>query len=147
MTEVAFHSGVPNKLTYACRLLRKASRQGARVAVVGDAQELARLDLALWTFEQEEFVPHLRLRAGDAIARAMMRTPIWLCDGDPAPAEAGVLLNLGPHAATGFDRFERAIEIVSTDEDDARTARQRWREYVAAGCKPVNQAYRPAADA
>ena len=33
MTDIAFHTGIGNPLDYACRLLRKAYRSGARVAV------------------------------------------------------------------------------------------------------------------
>jgi DNA polymerase-3 subunit chi len=144
VSAVAFHSGVTDKIGYACRLLRKASRQGVRIGVVGDLQDLARLDQALWTFEHEEFVPHLLARAGAVVAPALRRTPIWLCDGDPGPAEASVIVNLGPRMVEGFERFERAIEIVSTDDDDARSARQRWRRYIELGCAPVNLPYRAA---
>ena len=35
MTEVEFHVNVPDRLQYACRLLRKACRKGVRVAVTG----------------------------------------------------------------------------------------------------------------
>ena len=145
MTAIAFHSGVPDKIGYACRLLRKAFRQGVRVAVVGDPQWLARLDQALWIFEQEEFVPHLLARDGAAVAPALRRTPIWLCEGDPGPAQASVIVNLGPQMAEGFERFERAIEIVSTDDDDMRSARQRWRCYVEQGGEPANLPYLAAA--
>ena len=48
MTELAFHFGAPDKLAYACRLLRKAVRGGARVAVVAEATALAQLDVDLW---------------------------------------------------------------------------------------------------
>ena len=67
MTEVSFHTGLPDKQAYACRLLRKAWRQGLRVMVTGDAATLTRLDQALWLFEQEEFVPHLRLALAHAV--------------------------------------------------------------------------------
>ena len=59
MTDVAFHTGIANPLDYACRLLRKAYRSGARVAVHGEPAVLDRLDQALWTFEALEFVPHI----------------------------------------------------------------------------------------
>ena len=36
MTEVQFHFNVPDRLVYACRLLRKALRSGAR----GDAHQI-----------------------------------------------------------------------------------------------------------
>ena len=61
MTDVAFHTGIANPLDYACRLLRKAYRSGARVAVHADPALLDRLDQALWTFEPLEFVPHIML--------------------------------------------------------------------------------------
>ena len=63
MPDIAFHTGLADKATYTCRLLRKAWRQGARVAVTGTPDALNRLDVLLWTFEQEEFVPHARVRA------------------------------------------------------------------------------------
>ena len=147
MTEVAFHTGLPDKLGYACRLLRKAWRQGARVMVVGAAQELARLDQALWLFEPEEFVPHLRLRAGAPVPARLQRTPIWLVDDDVEPAlseamaEAGVLVNLGPGDPLQPHRFARVIELVATDPADLLAARERWRGYLAEGLSPSNLPY------
>ncbi len=95
MAELAFHTGLTDKLGYTCRLLRKAYRQGAKVQVRGDGELLSRLDPLLWTFEQLEFVPHLRLRAGQKIDRELARTPIWLVDDAAQAPEASVLVNLG----------------------------------------------------
>src|SRR5512145_1032321 len=58
MTEVAFHFNAPDKLAYACRLLRKAVGSGARVVVTAPADVLARLNSLLWTFSQLDFIPH-----------------------------------------------------------------------------------------
>ena len=44
--QVDFHSGVTDKVGHACRLLRKAVRQGARVQVCGEPAELDALDQA-----------------------------------------------------------------------------------------------------
>jgi DNA polymerase III subunit chi len=137
MPEIAFHTGLADKANYTCRLLRKAWRQGARVAVTGAPEALNRLDVLLWTFEQEEFVPHARLRANARPDPSHARTPIWLLDDPHACIEPQVLVNLGPAAPSGFDRFARVIEIVGEDADDAQAGRQRWRQYVAAGFKPV----------
>jgi DNA polymerase-3 subunit chi len=139
MTEVAFHTGLADKLAYACRLLRKAYRQGARVQVRGDADQLARLDPLLWTFEQLEFVPHLRLRAGQKIDPKLARTPIWLVDEAAANApEASVLVNLGPLPADDAARFERVVELVGVDADERHAGRLRWRYYESLGLKPVH---------
>ncbi len=80
MTEIAFHFNAPDKLAYACRLLRKAYRSQARVVVTGDAAQLARLDQLLWTFDVGEFIPHARLRAGEQPAPRLAPTPLWLAE-------------------------------------------------------------------
>ncbi len=127
--KVEFHSGVADKLSHACRFLRKAQAAGARVAVCGDAALLDRLDLALWTFDALSFVPHVRWRAGAQLRPGWERTPIRLVD-DPAMApDARILVNLGPDMASGWERFERVVEIVEANDDDSRAGRQRWRRY------------------
>lgn len=142
MTAVAFHSGVADKLGYTCRLLRKAWRAGNRVWVAGSVDQLARLDAMLWAFEPGEFIPHLRIRAGQAVAPLLAATPIWLgdtpADLPPDAAPCNVLVNLGPGIASGFDQFARVIDIVAESADEVSAGRQRWRNYLAAGLQPKN---------
>jgi DNA polymerase-3 subunit chi len=133
VAEVAFHAGVADKLGYTCRLLRKAWRQGARVVATGAPETLSRLDTMLWIFEQEEFVPHARLRGGERVPPVMARTPIWLADVPNDVPGAQVLVNLGPGMAAGFERFARVLEIVSDDPADSQQGRQSWRIYQSAG--------------
>ncbi len=137
MPEISFHTGVADKIGYVCRLLRKASRQAARVRVIGDAAELDLLDKALWTFDAHDFVPHLRWQPGAAVAPALRRTSIWLTpdalawpEGVEPPA---VLVNLGDDTVIGLVAFERVIEIVSADPHERSAGRARWRRYEAAG--------------
>lgn len=137
MTEVAFHTGLGDKPAYCCRLLRKAWRQGARVVVAGEATALGKVDALLWTFDHEEFLPHVRLRAGERPAPALLRTPVWLAERPAdAPADTTVLVNLGPALAPGYERFARVVELVGGDAQDLQLGRQRWREYQAAGLTP-----------
>jgi len=140
MTQVDFHTGLGDKLPYACRLLRKAFRAGRRVVVTGDARDLARLDQLLWTFDPGEFIPHARLRAGERPPPRLAPTPLWLAD---APADAGacdVLVNLGPGLLADAALPARTIELVDTTPEDVAAGRQRWRQHVAAGRTPVNHA-------
>jgi DNA polymerase-3 subunit chi len=137
MPEIAFHTGLPDKIGYACRLLRKASRQGLRVRVIAEAAALDLLDTALWTFDPHDFVPHLRLGRGAAPAAAMHRTAVWLTpesarwpDGAEAP---GVLVNLGLASTLDVDAYERVFELVSDDVNERAAGRRRWRQYEAAG--------------
>jgi DNA polymerase-3 subunit chi len=130
VTGVEFHFNAPDKLGYACRLLRKASRQGAKVAVTAEAPLLRELDTVLWTFEPLEFVPHC---AANAPANMLDATPIVLCDSGRASPHHDVLVNLGADVPDGFERFERLIEVVTLDEDDRVRARGRWQHYRSRG--------------
>src|SRR5512134_326609 len=133
MAQLEFHTGIAEVMGYSCRLLRKAYRRGTRVVVCGEPERLGRLDVLLWTFEQLEFIPHLRVRAGEEPATALQRTPIWLLDARAAWPQADVAINLGDEPLDTPLRVERVLEIVG-DEPDARQAgRARWRHYVGQG--------------
>ncbi len=133
MTEIAFHFNAPDKLAYACRLLRKAVASGARVVVTGAPASLQALDTLLWTFSPLEFVAHCR--AGSP-AEQLMASPVVLAakiEGGPELPHHQVLLNLGHEVAPGYERFERTIEVVTLDEDDRQHARTRWKHYADRG--------------
>lgn len=133
MTHVRFHFNVADSTDYACRLLRKATRQGARVAVTGPARALAGLDRALWSFDAIEFVPHVVLAPGQVLPERLRATPVCLVEEPALAPTREVLVNLGPETPEGFDAFGRVVEIVSMDEDDRTAARARWRAYAAMG--------------
>jgi DNA polymerase-3 subunit chi len=129
MTEISFHVNTPDKVGYACRLLRKAWAAGSKVAVTGAPELLGELDAALWTFSAVDFIPHCHGSAG----QLRDRTPIVLVDTPRAAPHVDVLLNLGGEVPDGFERFERLIEVVSADEDDLREGRLRWKHYASRG--------------
>jgi DNA polymerase-3 subunit chi len=133
MTEVSFHFNVPDRLMYACRLLRKATRKGAQVVVTAPPATLAQLDRALWTFDPLEFVPHLRVAPGTAPTPRLRDTPVWLVEQTADAVHHDVLLNLGLEPPTGFESFGRVIEIVSTDADERSSGRERWKHYAGRG--------------
>jgi DNA polymerase III subunit chi len=131
MTEVAFHFNVPDKLAYACRLLRKANGSGAKVVVVGEPELLQRLDTELWTFSALEFIPHCH--AASAEPQVLQASPVVLAGSARATPHQEVLVNLGGRIPEGFERFERLIELVSQDDDDRVQARARWKHYADRG--------------
>ncbi|WHZ11870.1 MAG: DNA polymerase III chi subunit [Burkholderiaceae bacterium] len=130
MTEIAFHFNAPDKLAYACRLLRKAVGRGAPVMVTGDAGSLRALDEMLWTFSALDFLPHCQASAGPSLRAA---SPIVLGDDVSALPRAETLLNLGSEVPAGFERFERLIELVGADDADRGIGRRRWQHYAARG--------------
>ena len=126
MTEVAFYFNAVDKWDFSCRLLRKAARTGSRVAVTGEPAVLQQLDRDLWTFSPVDFVPHCVVPCDADVAAA---SPVVFClTPDMAPHQQ-VLLNMGVGVPTGFERFERLIEVVGTDDADRSNARRRWKHY------------------
>ena len=129
MTRVDFHSNIPDKIGYACRLVRKACAANCRVVLLGDAPQLALLDATLWTFSELDFIPHVL--AESALA---LRTPVILAEAntDTLPHHQ-IMINLTLQTPPHFARFERLFEIVSTDTADIATGRERYRFYQQRG--------------
>ena len=144
MTEVEFHTGVADPLAYACRLLRKAYRAGVHVLVTAPPATLAALDRALWTFDEREFVPHVRQPGASAAVAA--RTPIWLAERVALSGAPPVLVNLGADAPVDLTGIERLIEVVSSAADEAELGRGRWRDYKARGLAIVHHRSAATAD-
>ncbi len=131
MTRVEFHHNLPDKLDYACRLLRKVYRRGEAVQVVAPHAVLLSLDAALWSFSALDFIPHC---SADAHPTLRTASPIVLASDCAGGVErAGVLVHLGEVVPAGFERYERLIELVSQDPDDRAQARLRWRHYADRG--------------
>ena len=141
MTEITFYFNVPDRVNYACRLLRKALRTHGevghrQVAVLAPTAMLSRFDRALWSFEATEFIPHLLLpNSADAltITEKHQRTPVWLVEQAERAAHMSLLLHLGDEPAVGFESFPRMVEVVSADPTDREAARIRWKHYRARG--------------
>jgi len=124
MTRIDFHTHVGDRLTYACRLTRKAYAAGQTVVVLGDAPTLATFDAALWTFAALEFVPHCM--SDNPLAD---QTPVVLThDLNVAPHHA-ILLNLHADVPPQFARFERLLEVVGDAPEALAAGRDRYRFY------------------
>ncbi|MDR3369662.1 DNA polymerase III subunit chi [Rhodoferax sp.] len=140
MTSVAFHFNVNDRLHYTCRLVRKAVAAGTSLVVNGPGAILERFDRELWTFSATEFVPHGHV--GDATSLAH-RSPVLLCESlDDAPVR-DVLINLSENVPTGFEAFDRVIEVVSEDPVERGHARLRWKHYSKAGSELIHHDLSP----
>ena len=125
MTRIDFYTKVADRLQTACALCAKAVARRLRVLVLtSDEDASARIDRLLWTHPPTGFVPHVR--AGHRLAGV---TPV-VVDHDPVDIDRDdLLVNLRPDTPELFSRFQRVIEIVGMDEDDARAGRVRYRFY------------------
>lgn len=141
MTSIDFHTNIADKLLYTCRLVRKAVAARHQVAILSsDAAELAALDAALWTFSETDFLPHVR---SDHPLAA--QTPILLLPHDAAECpQHQILINISRTTPAHFARFERLLEIISTDETDAASGRERFRHYRQRGYPLAHFVAKPA---
>ena len=125
-TRVDFHTNIPDKLAYACRLARKAYSAKAKVVLLAedDAQAEA-LNTALWSVSDTDFIPHVL--AGDPLAA---QTPVIVTASETqALPHYEMLVNLTRRVPANVDRFARVFEIISTDEEDAAEGRKRYVAY------------------
>jgi len=145
MTEVAFHFNVPDKMSYVCRLLRKAAQAKARVVVTGPSDELQNLDEALWTFSPQSFIAHCW--STDDLTKTQLSLVILKAD-EAATSQAAmphheVLLNLTSAMPQGYETFEKVIEVVGLGEEDKTHARERWKTYSKRGYTLVKHDLKP----
>jgi DNA polymerase III subunit chi len=125
VTQIDFYTHVDNKLHTVCQLVAKAYERKLKVFVfTPDVSMSNQLDLMLWSTPAIGFLPH-------ALANTQIaaETPIIIDHQADCLAHDEVLVNLRDAWPPFFSRFKRLIEIVSLDENDRATARERYSFY------------------
>jgi DNA polymerase-3 subunit chi len=121
MTKVDFYTGSDDKLRTACQLSQKAMQNGLRVLIhVPDETTADKLDKLLWHFPATAFTPHCRSGEADAA-----NLPVVIGQ-DELFHHSELLISLHNVCLPFFSRFERVIEIVSQDDEDAKLGRERY---------------------
>jgi DNA polymerase-3 subunit chi len=136
MKKIDFHTNLPDKFLYACRLVRKARiKQNQIVILVEDYADVVKIDGMLWTFSEYDFLPHVI--AKDPLAP---HTPTIIDYDEEGEWEKHyqVLINLSSKMAKNFGLFERIFEIISLDDTDRNNGRDRYRLYCQQGYSPVH---------
>lgn len=129
MTKIDFYTGVDNKLHTACHLSQKAMQKGWRVLLhTPDEATTETLDQLLWNYPVTAFMPHCR--SNDITAASM---PVIIGHHNETFPHNEVLISLHTICLPFFSRFERILEIVGRDEEDARLGRARFSFYRSHG--------------
>ena len=125
MTQIDFYTNATDRIATACRIAAKGYGLGHMIVVLcPDAEAAQRVDRLLWTTPATGFVPHCA-----STHRAAPITPVIIDDVGADPVHDQVLLNLRDEWPPHFGRFERLVEIVSTDPADRDRARERYKFY------------------
>lgn len=112
-------------------LLEKTLERGWRAVVQsGNDENLEALDLALWTYSEESFLPHGTVRDGSPEAQ-----PIFLTRTDENPNNAGVRFLVDGAEPARFNGIARLVFLFDGNNPDATAqARRQWQAAKAAGC-------------
>jgi DNA polymerase III subunit chi len=131
VTTIDFYFNAEDRFQVACRLAAKALAQKKRMLIYApDPEAASRIDRLLWTWPAIGFVPHCTPH--DPLAG---ETPVLIASDAGASGDCGLLLNLGAECPPHFERFERLLEVVPTDDTGRQEGRERYRFYQARGYK------------
>jgi len=131
MTEIGFYHLRATPLERALpRLLERALTEGHRVLVLAGSDERVRhLDMLLWTYSDDSFLPHGTPRDGNAA-----RQPVLLSVAEDNPNRATMLVLVDGVSAARLDEYRRVCDLFDgNDEAAVAAARERWRTAKAAG--------------
>jgi DNA polymerase-3 subunit chi len=129
MTSIDFYTHCADPLAVAARLVAKAwAARGSVRVLTPDATVTDELDRRLWQWPATGFLPHCRL--ADRLAD---ETPIIVDHASEHQGRAEVLINLQATPPAFFARFDRLVEIVSSDDGAVAAGRDRWRYYKSRG--------------
>lgn len=112
-------------------LLEKTLQRGWRAVVqAGSAERLEAIDLTLWTYADDSFLPHGTAKDGFSAEQ-----PIYLTTEPETPNDAGVRFLVDGADAPDFETHVRLVYLFEGNDSDATArARQQWSAAKAAGC-------------
>lgn len=115
------------------RLLEKAYATGKKIVVkIGNEERVEFINAALWTYNDQSFLPHGSKKDGFGEDQ-----PIWLTAGDDIPNNAAFLFLVDGALlpAADSEKFERIFNIFDGNSEAAvMQARNFWKELKQASC-------------
>ena len=141
MTKVDFYTGSTDKLRTACQLSHKAMQNGLRVLLHTPYEATTNaLYKLLWHYPAIAFIPHCRsheitanempvLSPSTELRTGLSKWPVVVGHQSETFPHNEVLISLHTTCLPFFSRFERVIEIVGENTEDARLGRERYGFY------------------
>ena len=130
MTEISFYHLLHTPLERALpKLIEKVLESGARAVIrTGSTERAEALNDALWTFDQDSFVPH-----GTALDGNAPLQPVWITPHEENPNGADILVLTDGAESAEVANYRRCLEMFDgRDEDAVADARRRWKVYKGA---------------
>ena len=127
MTEISFYHLLHTPLERALpKLIEKVLESGARAVVrTGSTERAEALNGALWTYDQDSFIPHGTARDGNAALQ-----PVWITADEENPNGADILVLTDGAESADIGSYRRCLEMFDGRDDAAvADARRRWSAY------------------
>ena len=127
MTEISFYHLLHTPLERALpKLIEKVLESGARAVIrTGSTERAEALNGALWTFDQDSFVPH-----GTALDGNAPLQPVWITPHEENPNGADILVLTDGAESAEVANYRRCLEMFDgRDEAAVADARRRWKSY------------------
>lgn len=127
MTEISFYQLLHTPLERALpKLIEKVLESGARAVIrTGSTERAEALNGALWTFDQDSFVPH-----GTALDGNAPLQPVWITPDEENPNGADILVLTDGAESAEVANYRRCLEMFDgRDEAAVADARRRWKAY------------------
>jgi len=127
MTEISFYHLLHTPLERALpKLIEKVLESGARAVVrAGSTERAEALNGALWTYDQDSFIPHGTARDGNAALQ-----PVWITADEENPNGADILVLTDGAESADIGSYRRCLEMFDGRDDAAvADARRRWSAY------------------
>lgn len=131
MTDISFYHLQHQPVTRALpKLVEKVLGAGHRALIlVGSAPMAERLDEALWTYDQDSFLPHGRADSPHADLQ-----PVLIGESESAANGADVLVVLDDRMPADPGRWQRCLYMFDgNDGPSLDAARARWRALKGSG--------------
>ncbi|MGS2721685.1 DNA polymerase III subunit chi [Paraglaciecola aestuariivivens] len=122
---------MPQHFALACALSTRHYRNRQKVTVFcNNQQEAEKFDELLWQLPVDAFVPHNLLGEGPANG-----TAVEICWQAPKQFNRPVLINLSDQVPNFHARYKHIIDFVPAVEALKVQARERYKQFRAAGCQ------------
>ncbi|MCV2884470.1 DNA polymerase III subunit chi [Aestuariibacter sp. AA17] len=121
----------PAQQHMACVLATQAYRQKRKAVILCENKNMAEnVDELLWQRPVDAFVPHNLSGEGPGNG-----TPVEITWQSPNAMNRSVLINLGAHIPGELRGFSTIYDFVPVNDDEKQQARERYKQYRAAGCQ------------
>ncbi len=111
-------------------LLEKILQKDLRVVVrAKDEMQVEELDVLLWTYRPDSFLPHGTQSGGHEEIQS-----VWLTEKDENPNASQVYLTVSGALPENMDAYDKVLDMFDgSDADAVKAARSRWKDLQSRG--------------